>query len=174
MPRPTSKDQLLAEMIREHAALDHILAALTSDQLTEPGIVGPWSIKDVLAHLTAWEQLLLGWYAAGKRGEAPHTPAEGFTWRQIPALNQQIYEHHHGRPLDAILSEYHASYQQIREAVSTMSSAELFTPRVFPWTNTTTLGSYVTSATSSHYAWARKEIQKGLKQRGRSLHFHTP
>lgn len=29
-----------------------------------PGVVGDWPVKDVLAHLVAWEQMCLGWYEA--------------------------------------------------------------------------------------------------------------
>jgi hypothetical protein len=55
-------------MQQEHAALDKALESLTPDQLTRVSQTTKWSIKDVLAHLLAWEQMCLGWHQAGLRG----------------------------------------------------------------------------------------------------------
>lgn len=163
MPRPSSKEQLIHEILKEHAALETFLATLTPEEMVIPAIVGPWSVKDVLTHLTAWEQMCLGWYRAGKRGERPKMPAEGYSWRQIPELNHYLYEAHRDEPLEVVLHQFDASYHEILAAIRSMTDDELFTPQVYAWTGSTTLGSYMTSATCSHYTWARKEIRKGLK-----------
>jgi uncharacterized protein (TIGR03083 family) len=163
MPRPTDKAQLLSEIQKEHSALVVLLARLTPDQMTVPGTVGEWAVKDVLVHLTEWEQMCLNWYTTGKRGETPKTPAEDLSWRQIPELNQRIFETHRDQPLEEVLSRFNDSSRQIFEAIQAMTEEELFTPKFYKWTNTTTLGSYMTSATCSHYLWARKEIRKGLE-----------
>lgn len=163
MPRPTSKTQLLEQTRQTYDVLQAELDKLSPEQMVEGGIVGEWSVKDVLAHLMAWQQMCLDWYRAGKRGETPVTPSEKYTWRQIPALNQEIYETHRERPLDDVIQEFNASHQRILAAIEDITDAELFTPKVYAWTKSTTLGSYLTSATCSHYAWARKEIRRGLK-----------
>jgi hypothetical protein len=152
-------------MQQEHEALEQYLETLSSDQKTQPGVVGHWSAKDVLAHLLAWEQMCLGWYRAGKEGQTPHTPAKGFTWKETPELNQLIYEQYRDQSLEDVLKLFRASYQEMLNAVEAMSEEELFTPRYYRWTNTTTLASYVTSSTCSHYSWARKEIHRGIKAR---------
>jgi hypothetical protein len=163
MPRPTSKTQLLEQARTGYAKLQADLTPLSPAEMTAPDMVGPWSIKDVLAHLLAWQHMVRDWYLAGKRGETPATPSEQYTWREIPALNQAIYETHRDRPLADVQAEFEASHQEIVELMEAMSNDELFTPQVYAWTKSTTLGSYFTSATSSHYEWARKEIRKGLK-----------
>ena len=78
MPRPHTKALLLSESQKERAALDELLEPLTPVQMTEPGILGEWSVKDVLAHLYEWEQMVLGWLAATERGKTSprrRTPA---------------------------------------------------------------------------------------------------
>jgi uncharacterized protein (TIGR03083 family) len=163
MPRPNSQADLTAQSRRAWEALQAETGPLSAAEMTAPGTVGEWSVKDVLAHLTAWQQMVLGWYAAGKRGETPRTPSDKHTWAQIPALNQDIYEAHRDQPLDEVRAELAASHRQAMSLVESLDDAELFTPNVYAWTKTTTLGSYFTSALSSHYEWARKEIRKGLK-----------
>lgn len=167
MPRPTSKKQLLDSIHQNYDALQKELADLTPEQKTEPGIVGEWSVKDVLAHLTEWQRMTRSWYAAGKRGEDPKTPSEDYTWREIPALNQQIYETYKDAPLDEIERDFLASHDETLTLIETLDDEELFTPKVYKWTKSTTLGSYLTSATTSHYNWARKEIRRGLKAKGK-------
>ncbi|MDY7079609.1 MAG: ClbS/DfsB family four-helix bundle protein [Chloroflexota bacterium] len=163
MPRPASKLDLLAAIEKERGALEMLLETLTPEQMTEPGIVGEWSVKDVLAHLIEWEQMCLGWHAAGLRGETPELPAPGFKWNQTPQLNQHIYEKHRERPLDEVLEQFQASHREILEVIQGLSNEKLFTTGHFAWTKKNTLGTYMVSATSSHYLWARKEIRKGFR-----------
>jgi uncharacterized protein (TIGR03083 family) len=167
MPRPTSKDDLLIAINKERPALEELLETLTPAQMTEPGLVGDWSAKDVLAHLSEWEQMVLGWHAAGLRGEIPELPAPGFKWSQTPQLNQQIYEKHRDRPLDEVLDQFQASYREILGIIQGLSNEDLFTSGRYAWTKKNTLGAYMVSATSSHYLWARKEIRKGLRAKAK-------
>lgn len=163
MPRPTTKAALLAAADDELAQLERLLAPLSAEQQTAPGVVGEWSIKDVLAHLTAWHEMALAWHAAGLRGETPPTPGGGFTWAQLPALNQQIYAAHRDEPLAQVWAAFRESAARTRAAIEAAGDEQLFTPGVYKWTKSTTLGAYFVSATSSHYAWARTAIRKGLK-----------
>jgi hypothetical protein len=162
MPRPTTKEQLLTAMQSEHAALEAALAGLTPEEMTTVSRATRWAIQDVLAHLFEWEQMCLGWYQTGLRGQQPVLPAPGFNWAQLPALNKQIYAKHHARPLAEILKQFRASYRQMLKTVQGLSEADLFTPGRYAWTNKNALAAYFISAGSSHYLWARKEVRKCL------------
>ncbi|MFO7680934.1 MAG: ClbS/DfsB family four-helix bundle protein [Chloroflexota bacterium] len=165
MPRPVSKDQLLAAMQKEHGSLDILLASLppeTTQQTSDT--IENWAVKDVLAHVTAWEQMVLSWYRAGLQGEAPHLPAPGFNWRQIPALNEKIYQEHRLEPYGKVRQSFDASYEEILQTLQKIDNEDLFTPERYAWTNKNTMGTYFVSATSSHYDWAKKEIRNCLKR----------
>lgn len=163
MPRPTSKAQLLEYSATNYEKLQAEIAKLTPEEMVEAGTVGEWSVKDVLAHLYEWQRMVRSWYAIGKRGENPITPSEAYTWKEIPALNQHIYETYRDIELDNITEKLATSHAETLREIDGMSDEELFTPKIYKWTKSTTLGSYYTSATSSHYDWARKEIRKGMK-----------
>jgi hypothetical protein len=168
MPRPLTKPQLLSESQKEHEALEQFLTVLTPEQMVQPGLLGEWSAKDVLAHLYEWEQMVLSWLAASQRGETPHVPAEGYKWSQLPALNEKIRAKHSGRTLDEILTLFRDSYHQITQTIESLSEDQLFTPGLYPWMNKNTLGAYFVSSTSSHYRWARKEMKKGFNKSANS------
>ena len=160
MPRPTSKGELLAAMVRERTKLDAVLAPLTPAQTVAPGVVGEWSVKDVLAHLAEWERMALGWYRAGLRGEAPEVPAPGFKWNETPRLNRAIFETHRDRPLDEVVAWFRSSREEMRGVIASLTDEQLFTPGRFAWTRKNTLGTYFVSATSSHDLWARTRIAR--------------
>jgi hypothetical protein len=163
MSRPTTKNELLEAIEIERNALEQLLAELSPEQMVEAGIVGNWSVKDILAHLSEWEQMVLRWYAAGLKGKVPVTPSEEFNWAQLPQLNQQIYEKHHNRPLADIQKEFNTSFKKILTIIQNLPEEDLFSRGRYAWTKNNTLGAYFVSNTSSHYHWARTTIRKGLK-----------
>ena len=163
MPRPDTKEGLLDAIQKEHDALQKQLEVLSAGEMTSVSSATGWSIKDILAHLSEWEQMCLGWYQSGRGGETPAVPAEGYNWGQLPALNQHILEKHRQRPLDEILEWFQASYRQIYETVQDIPEEDLFTPGRYTWTRQNKMAAYFTGSTSSHYLWARKEVRKILK-----------
>jgi hypothetical protein len=163
MPRPTTKKQLLETMEAEQKALDQLLAGLSPAQMTQPGVVGEWSVKDVLAHLLEWQHMVLSWHAAGLKGKVLAIPAEGLNWAQLPELNQHIYEKHRDRPLADIQKKFKTSHKKTLSTIQGLSDKDLFTRGQYEWTKNNTLGTYFVSCTSSHYLWARTHIKKGLK-----------
>ena len=50
-----NRQQLLKKIDTPWAALGEAYAGLTEEQLTQPGVNGDWSVIDILAHVTAWE-----------------------------------------------------------------------------------------------------------------------
>ncbi|KKK48772.1 hypothetical protein LCGC14_3141780, partial [marine sediment metagenome] len=52
------------------------------------------------------------------------------------------------------------SSNSVREIIRNHSEEALFTKKKYKWTGSTSLGSYLISATSSHYDWGYKLIKK--------------
>ena len=115
MPRPHTKELLLSESHQEREKLEKFLTTLTPDQMIQSDIVAEWSIKDVLAHLYEWEQMVLRWLAAGQRGKTAHVPAEGNKWNQLPALNEEIRQKYLRRSLDEVQAMFKESYHKTME-----------------------------------------------------------
>jgi hypothetical protein len=58
MAQPKTKARIIQELNTERKRLESILMTLTPDQLIQKGVIGEWSIKDILAHLADWEEHL--------------------------------------------------------------------------------------------------------------------
>ena len=165
MSKPTTKEDMIADIERERSALEEFLSTLTPDEMTRPGALGSWSVKDVIAHLVEWEQMFLGWYQAGLKGKVAEKPAPGFKWSQLPQLNQQIYEKYCDKSLADVQKKFRASYRQIMKTIETLGEEDLFKSGRFAWTEKHPLVSFILPNTSSHYHWARAGMSKGMKKK---------
>lgn len=156
MPRPKSKTQLLTAMDTERQSLQTMLKVLRGEALMTPFAFAhrDRSVRDVVGHLAAWHRLFLRWYSVGMSGGAPEMPSPGFTWKTTPQLNLKIHTECQSLTLQQVRRRFNESYRRIREIVVLHSDEELFARKRYSWTGSTSLGSYVVSATSAHYAWA--------------------
>src|SRR5262249_15641103 len=57
-PMPRDKADLMARIPPARAALEEIIRPLSETQLSQPGPDGGWAVKDHLAHVATWEQML--------------------------------------------------------------------------------------------------------------------
>jgi hypothetical protein len=176
MGKRLRKKDLLSEIQRERRSLDDTLALLTARQMTQAGVTrGGWSVKDVLAHVVEWQQMNLGWYAAGLRGETPAMPAPGFTLRELPRLNAMIYRKHHRRSLAAVMRDYRLYHERVVELIEALPDADLVTLRQFSWTGPSwTLSDYLRAATAAHYLWARTRIRRWWRAQAKATHMGIP
>jgi nicotinamidase-related amidase len=164
MPKPTNKHELLDQAQKEYGALMKQVATFTPEEMVRRGVIGEWSIKDILAHLLEWHRMFMGWYEAGLRGQKPATPAQGYKWSELPALNQDIYERYKDAKLDNVRSQLEASHKHMLDLAGSLAEEELFTPGRHKWTGISTLASYVNSCTGAHYRWARTGIRRGTNK----------
>ena len=56
MPRAADADNSLRGKIVREPHGKESFADLAESRLTEPGVTGDWSVKDILAHVTTWEE----------------------------------------------------------------------------------------------------------------------
>jgi hypothetical protein len=162
MPRPKSKEELLELSQKNYTRLNDFVDSFSPEEQTAEFPEGTMNrnIRDVLAHLHHWHLMMLEWYEIGMKGEKPEMPAEGYTWKTVPELNRAIWEKYKNTDLQIIREKLQISYLQIQEVIQSHTNKELFEKKYFRWTGTTSLGSYLVSATSSHYDWAFKLIKK--------------
>lgn len=156
--RLKSKAELLESNFAERAKLEQKIAGLTTAEMVYPGTMGEWSVKDILQHLVDWEQRWISWYEAGKRGKAVMTPESGYNWRQMGQLNEKYRLKHKDRPLDEVLTDFHASYQQILSVIEKIPEEEMLTLHVYPWTGKHPLIAWIAGNTCEHYQWAIQMI----------------
>ncbi len=121
------------------------------------------NLRDILVHLYEWHQLLLNWVSKNQSGEDAKFLPEPYTFKTIAEMNAGFWEKHQTTPYEKSVKMLKDSHEEVMKIIEGLTNEELFTNKYFPWTGTTSLGSYCVSATSSHYDWAIKKINKHKK-----------
>ena len=151
MNRPATKAELLKAIKEERQRLEALLKGLSDADMVKPTKPAEWSVKDILAHVTAWEAYFLGWYndgLAGKKMDMPDWSKPG----TVDAINRQIFERNRSRDLNDIMKDFSATYRQILKTVESVPEADMFAQSKFAWTGKDTLADYIFVNTSEHYA----------------------
>jgi len=164
MSRPGSKQALYDNIETERRKLNDELDKLTEAQMELPGACDKLSVKDILSHLVDWERRCLGWYRAGLRGEVPRTPDDKYNWRQLAALNNEIYIKYKDLSLDEVRERYRDSFEEMMAVIDGLSEEELFSSNYYEWTGKGLLRDYFDANTASHYRWASKLISSFRKK----------
>lgn len=165
MPRPKTKSELLDLSQKNFQKMFSMIDAFSEEELHGefPPECMNRNVRDVLAHLYHWQLMMLEWYRIGMSGEKPDMPAKGYTWKDTPKLNREIWEKYQGASLGDIRKLLEDSAVDIQQIIEKHSDEELFEKKRYKWTGSTSLGAYLISSTSSHYDWAIKLIKKYKK-----------
>jgi hypothetical protein len=121
----TSKAQLLDDLKDEQARWEALLQDIGEDHMTQPGVAGEWSIKDIVAHLTGWRRRTVGRFQAALRHEPTPPPPWPPQLQTDDEINAWIYDANRDRPLADVLRDSRDVFQQLVETLEAFSEAEL-------------------------------------------------
>lgn len=127
-----TRDELRRRIEAGDAAFRAYLRTLSAEQIMAPALDDGWSVKDVIGHVAAWQEILLDWLAARERGEPLAELAPGFAWGQTDALNALLHEQRAAWTADDALASYHSALDGVFDALSGLSDAELNEPPLDP------------------------------------------
>lgn len=163
---PADKTSLMALIREERAALEEAVNRLSESQMTTPGPEG-WSVKDHLAHLVTWEQILLihhmkqrPFAEAAAMDEA--TAAATETMTAEGGLNDFFFERDKDRPLEEVLADFHESHRRVLAALEEAS----FEALMRPYHEGRPLLNWVKGDTYGHYQEHREIIEAMTGNKG--------
>jgi len=105
------KQQFLTKLDRAWAALEASYAGLSEGQLAEPGVAGDWSARDILAHVTTWEEEALKYLPLLLAGGRP--PRYSTQYGGIDAFNAQITQQKRALPLAEVQRQLADTHQRL-------------------------------------------------------------
>jgi hypothetical protein len=105
------KQQLLKQLDKSWAAIKESYAGLSDALMTEPGVTGDWSVKDILAHITTWEEEALKYLPLIIKGSRP--PPYSVKYGGINAFNAQMTEHKRRLPLSDVLKQLDETHRRL-------------------------------------------------------------
>ena len=120
----------LSALIRAASTrMELLVAQLSVAEINQPGAVGVWSVKDVLAHIAFWERYAVNILQAAVHGETPMLSAEDETERKNASVVAQYYQ----RSLAAVISDWQQAREDLLEAIEDLADEDLNDPNRFSW-----------------------------------------
>ena len=116
-----NKSELLSWLREEDRQWKGFLDQFGSERLDQPGVTGHWSMKDIVAHLAAWNRGMVARFRAAQRGEPePPPPWPANLQGDDDRLNAWIYETYHGRSVREVLDESDQIFQDLLTAIEAL------------------------------------------------------
>src|SRR3712207_2783768 len=129
MDNQMTKTRLLETLRAKRAEWDAVLADVPADRMTEPGVAGEWSVKDIIAHLTYYERWIADRLREQLRGES-YVPT-ALDAMSDDARNDVIYQQNRNRPVADVLAESRQAFQDLLDGVEAHAEAFLIEPQQF-------------------------------------------
>ncbi len=117
---------------------EELLAGMSDEQITSPRSPSPWSVKDEIAHLWAWQQRSIARVEAALHDHEPEFPEwvvgldpddEGNT----EPINTWIYEKHRDLPWPQVHAMWREGYLRFLESGKGIAEMHLLNSGKYPW-----------------------------------------
>lgn len=116
------RQQLLKKLDKAWMEFKESYTALSDSQLTEPGVTDDWSVKDIIAHVTWWEEEALRHLPHISKGGRP--PRYSETYGGIDAFNAQMTELKRDLSLSDVLRQADETHRRLIDYIQSTPEAQ--------------------------------------------------
>ncbi|HKX19637.1 MAG TPA: DinB family protein [bacterium] len=110
-----NRQQLLQRLGAAWLAFKASYAGLSDAQLLEPGVTGAWSIRDIIAHVTTWEEEALNHLPAVLENRRP--PRYSVTYGGIDTFNALMTTRKERLSLSEVFRQQEAIHQRLIDMI---------------------------------------------------------
>jgi hypothetical protein len=165
------QEHILAALREEFDRWEELLASMSDEQLAASLLPSSWSIKDVIAHLRAWQQRSIARVEAAQLNREPDFPewpaeldpeSEGHTDK----INAWIYETHREQPWSSVHRNWREGFLRFLELGEAVSEKDLLDSGRYLW-----LGGYplafILLASYDHHQEHLEKLLAWIRQHGK-------
>jgi len=156
---PTTKLELLERMRAGWAEWDAFLAGKPDETLTAPSLSNGHSLKDVMAHIAAYERWTEAQIRSASGGTTPtnmelygvdELPPGSETW-DMDMQNAAIHEQYRDLPIAEVRQFARQTHDALIAAIEPLSEEEVATPGAQAWEGEESILTIVPRQTYEHY-----------------------
>lgn len=129
--------------------------------------VDDWSVKDLLVVRAWWTENVVEWIEAGRRGETPFTPAQGYRWNETPRLNADIIEAARLESYRSVCARLDRGFERVTHTIDVLDDAELLEVGVYAWAGKYPISRWISINTARQYTTARTFVRRALREHHR-------
>jgi len=149
------RPQLLKRLDTAWEAFKASYAGLSDPRLLEPGVTGAWSVRDILAHVTTWEEEALKYLPLILEGGKP--PRYSVSYGGIDAFNARMTEQKSGLSLAEVLAQLDDTHHRLVGLIQSVPEDQ--------FTRETRFRRRLRLDTYSHYPQHAEAIRRWREQR---------
>jgi hypothetical protein len=165
------KKQILNMLKEEFNRWEELLGSLSEEQITDPHLPSNLSIKDVIAHLWAWQQRSIARMEAAQHHREPEFPgwpaelhpesADG-----LDQVNAWIYETYHDNPWSSVYGDWRAGYLRFLDLGEAIPEKDLLEPGRYAWLEGEPLSLVLQASYDHHHVEHLEPLLAWLRQNG--------
>ena len=157
------KEHILAALREQFEHREALLASLNEEQIAASRFDKNWSIKDVMNHLWAWQQISIARLEGGVMGDEPDYPqwilSVGEDWEdQADAVNALVFERNHNKPWLEVYQNWRNGFLRLLELGEQISERDLLDGSRYSWLKGYNLA-YILLASYDHHQEHLEKLQ---------------
>jgi hypothetical protein len=173
-----TRDELVAGFEREHEWWRALLGAIGTDRMEEPGMMGDWSAKDLIAHLNGWQWKTVASFRCSLSGESlPPTPwpqewNDPADWEQdgeVDPINAWLREQASPLPAHDVVATSLRQWDELSEILAGLTDGQWREPQRFRRLQGQSLAQLLSERVLSAHAYehAETDVEPWLRAHGR-------
>jgi hypothetical protein len=132
------KKQILGMLEEVFNRWEELLAGMSEEQATARNLPSNWSVKDVIAHLWAWQQRSVARQEAAVRNKEPRYPEwpERFDpdpEEDVDQTNAWIYETYRDKPWPSVYGDWREGFLRLLELAEQVPEKDLLDAGRYAW-----------------------------------------
>jgi hypothetical protein len=104
----------------DYAGIVRLYQSVPVNKIEEASLANGWSVKDMLAHLAAWE-----WRCASLLMESHHSNVPLKAEPDVEALNREFYQEHKEWDWEEVEHDFRAAHRALLEAIRNLPANRL-------------------------------------------------
>jgi hypothetical protein len=157
------KDHILAALKEKFDEWEKLLASLSEEQILAPRFDLDWSIKDVISHLWAWQQISIARMEGGLHDHEPDYPKWIVdtieNWEEdADSVNALTFEKFHNKPWSEIYQNWESGYLRFLELGGKFSERDLLDGDKYSWLHGYSLAGILIASYDHHQEHFEKLI----------------
>jgi len=162
MGTPETRTDVLSTLLMEQALWEAMLDDVGEERMDEPGVEGTWSVKEIAAHLTGWDDWIAGQVRTVGRGE-PYVPDEVATG-DLDEVNERFVAPWRDRPAAEVRAEARRVFGELVGAVEQLTDDQLAERGRWFWWPEATVAEGVAGEFTGHYREHMETIRGWLER----------
>jgi hypothetical protein len=164
------KEHILAALREQFNNWEKLLVSISNEQIITPHFDYNWSIKDVIAHLWAWQQISIARMEGGLQDREPDFPKWitelGEEWEDnADKVNALTFETNHEKPWSEIYQNWKNGFLRFLELGKEISERDLIDGGRYLWLNGYSLA-FILVASYDHHQEHLEKLVDWLKEHG--------